>query len=430
MPEVLAEFPEPLEFLFEPHRYKGIRGGRGKGASWGIARALLIIGTQRIVRVLCARETQKSIADSVHALLKDQVRSLGLDHFYIVQEATIRGINGTEFIFAGLKHNVSNIKSVEACDIAWVEEAQSVSKNSWDTLIPTIRKEGSEIWLSWNDLFEEDETYKRFVVNPPPDAIIKKLTYRDNPWFPEVLRVEMEHLKAKDLASYMHVWEGECKSSVEGAVYGKEIETATADKRITSVPRDRARVVDTVWDLGYGDKTAIWFAQSVGGWFNFVDYIEDSGRTIEWYLIQLQQRGYLYGKHWVPHDALDVQMHKNLAGDRSKSIEMIMREAYPETVRMVPKMRKTDTINAGRMLFPTARFDADKCSEGLRALRMYQWGPPSPNGVSKREPLHDAASHGADAFGYAGIVLTQPKAPAPAKVPAPIHRPSTYSPFG
>src|SRR6185312_6272969 len=132
----VADFPEPLEFLFEPHRYKGIRGGRGKGASWGIARALLILAGMKPLRVLCARETQKSIQDSVHALLGDQVKALGLQDAYDVQQSTILGRNGSEFIFAGLRHNVNNIKSVEGCDIVWVEEAQSVSKNSWDTLIP------------------------------------------------------------------------------------------------------------------------------------------------------------------------------------------------------------------------------------------------------------------------------------------------------
>jgi phage terminase large subunit len=406
--QIDAVFPEPFEFLFEPHRYKGVRGGRGKGASWNIARALLILGTQREIRVLCARETQKSIADSVHALLGDQIRALDLGRFYRVTEAHIRGVNGTEFIFAGLKHNVANIKSLEGCDVVWVEEAQSVSKGSWDTLIPTVRKPGSEIWISWNDVFETDETHQRFVVHTPPGGVIKKLTWRDNPWFPEVLRVEMEHLKATDHAAYLHVWEGECISSVAGAIYAEEIAQAEKEGRIGNVPRDRGRPVETVWDLGFGDLMAIWFVQPYGGWFNFVDYISAKGKTIEWYCVQLQQRGYLYGNDWLPHDGVDAITHQKLVSFAGKSPEQVLRE-LGRRPRIVQKLHVATRINAGRMLFPQCRFDRDKCEEGLRALRMYQWGEPSKDGTLKREPLHNEASNGADAFQYTAIAMKQPK---------------------
>src|SRR6185312_16011620 len=126
-----ALFPKKLKFLFEPHRYKVPYGGRGGAKSWGIARALLILGAQKPLRVLCTREIQKSIADSVHKLLDDQIQALGLGGFYTVTKTGIVGRNGTEFLFAGLRHNISNIKSFEAVDIVWVEEAQSVSKQSW-----------------------------------------------------------------------------------------------------------------------------------------------------------------------------------------------------------------------------------------------------------------------------------------------------------
>jgi len=420
---ITARFPPAFEFLFEPHRYKGVRGGRGKGASWSFGKALLILGTGTCqhylgpLRILCARETQKSIADSVHTLLSDQVKALGMQNFYEVQQNTILGKNGTEFIFAGLKHNINNIKSVEGCDIVWIEEAQSVSKDSWATLIPTIRKERSEIWASWNDILETDDTHQRFVINPPPDAVIKKLTYRDNPWFPEVLRIEMEHLRATDPAAYQHVWEGECRSAVEGAIYSKEIEQATKEGRICAVPCDRTRPVHTFWDLGYEDKTAIWFAQPVNGWYHFIDYLEDSGRTIEWYLIQLQQRGYLYGQDWLPHDGIDAIIHHRIAGNRERSIEQIMRAAG-RSVRLVPKMYVLDGINAARSIFPQCRFDETKCYEGLRALRMYQWGPPAASGKLRREPLHDAASHGADGFRGAAITLRNPE---PELAAQPIH---------
>lgn len=437
---VTAKFPKAFKFLFEPMRYKGIRGGRGKAASWSVARALLILGCgdvpgyQRPLRILCARETQKSIKDSVHTLLKDQIRDLGLQSLYVVQESEIQGPNGTSFIFAGLKHNITNIKSVEGCDIVWIEEAQTVSKVSWDTLIPTIRKEASEIWITWNDILETDETHQRFVLHPPSNSIIKKLTYRDNPYFPEVLRIEMEDLKARDEESYRHVWEGECRSAVEGAIYGAEIKVATAEGRIGNVPVDRSKPIDTIWDLGYEDQCAIWFIQPYGGWWNFVDYLEDSQRTIDWYAVRLQQRGYVYGTHWVPHDAVDTLVHHKLGGgDKTKSIEMIMRDLGLK-VRIAPKLAVHARINAGRMLFPQCRFDQDRCSEGLRALRMYQWGPPPKSGQLRREPLHDAASHGADAYQVAAVAVKQPKREDEKKPqgppPAPPRLPGPYSPFG
>ena len=134
-----VEFPEKLEPLFTPARYKVLYGGRGGAKSWGIARTLLVLGASKPIRILCAREIQKSINESVHQLLKDQIQALGLSDFYEVLNNEIRGKNGTLILFAGLKHNVHNIKSKEGVDICWVEEAQTVSRTSWDTLIPTIR---------------------------------------------------------------------------------------------------------------------------------------------------------------------------------------------------------------------------------------------------------------------------------------------------
>lgn len=430
-----AQFPEPFRFLFEPHRYKGVRGGRGKGASWAFARALLLIGTGDIPhypgprRILCARETQKSIDDSVHALLKLQVKALGLSDFYQVQRDAILGANGTEFMFHGLRHNINNIKSVEACDICWIEEAQATSKQSWDTLIPTIRKEGSEIWASWNDILSTDDTHKRLVLNPPPGAVIKKLTFRDNPWFPEVLRVEMEHLKATDPAAYEHVWEGECISQIQGAIFGGEYKRALAEGRIGSVPHNRSRPVTTVWDLGFGDPTAIWFLQPYDGYWNFIDYLESTDETTADYVIKLQNKGYMYDVDWIPHDGIDTIIHGRLngTGDRTKSIEMLLREAR-RNVRIVPKLLVTDQINAARLFWNQCRFDQAKCADGLQALAHYQWDtrdakpeeldPRAGRDDSKvrkgREPLHNWASHASSAFMGCAVAVKQPQVEAPA----------------
>ena len=141
----MIKFPKKLAPLFQACRYKELHGGRGGAKSWGVARALLLQGIENPIRILCAREFQNSIKDSVLKLLGDQVDQMGLGHFYDVQTQAIKGINGTEFAFEGLRQNVTRIKSYEAVDRVWIEEAQTVSKNSWDILIPTIRKKGSEI---------------------------------------------------------------------------------------------------------------------------------------------------------------------------------------------------------------------------------------------------------------------------------------------
>lgn len=422
-----ADFPEKLEPLFTPMRFKILKGGRGGAKSWGIARALLIQGSASPLRILCGRETMQSMSDSVHQLLKDQIKALDLDGWH-TEKAKIWNDNGTEITFAGLRHNIHNIKGLEAVDIVWIEEAANVSKNSWDTLIPTVRKEGSEIWISFNPVLESDDTYKRFVLNSRPDSVVIDIGWRDNPWFPNVLRVEREHCQLTDPMGYLHIWEGECRSSVEGAIFGAEMAAAESDGRICSVPYDRTKPVTTIWDLGFGDKTAIWFVQAYDGWYNLIDYLEDNGRTIEWYLIQLQQRGYVYDTDWLPHDGVDTIIHHKMAsGDRSRSIESIMRGAG-RTVRIVPKLYVSDRINAARTVFPQCRFNRDRCDVGLRALRMYQWGPVTAKGLAPREPLHDDASHGADAFCGLAVAVKQQKAPEKKQL-QPAFRSQAYTPF-
>lgn len=394
-----ADFPEKLQCLFESKRYKVLYGGRGGAKSWGVARALLILGASKPLRVLCAREFQKSMSDSVHKLLSDQVTALGLQSFYEVQQTVIKGKNGTEFTFHGLKHNVANIKSVEGTDICWVEEAQTVSKSSWDTLIPTIRKEGSEIWITFNPSLEADETYQRFVKKPPTDSVVQKINWSDNPWFPKVLLQEKDDLKAKDEDAYLTVWEGHCKQTLDGAVYANEVRKATQDGRFTRVPYDASKPVQTFWDLGRADKTAIWFAQQIGFEYRFIDYYENQGHALGHYLQTLQQRGYVYGDCWLPHDA----QNELLASERT--IEQQVRAAG-YSVRIAPKTSIADGIEAARTFFTSCYFDADKCSDGLQCLRNYRYDVDPETQQYSKHPLHDWASHGADAFRYAAVAMT------------------------
>ena len=209
----VVEIPEAYDFLFDPPlgalRYRGCYGGRGRGGSWNFARALLIHGAQSTLRILCGREYQSSLRDSVHQLLTDQIDMMGLGALYEIQQTGIYGRNGTEFLFKGFKRDVAQIKSTEGIDILWVEEAQNTSEESWRVLIPTVRKPGSEIWLTWNPDLETDPTHKRFIVDPPARSIIRKVSYTENPFLPDVLKEEAAELARKDPEAYAHVWGGE-----------------------------------------------------------------------------------------------------------------------------------------------------------------------------------------------------------------------------
>lgn len=213
-----AQFPEWGRCLFQTARYKVIYGGRGGGRSWNFARALLIRGMQTKLRILCAREYQKSIADSVHRLLTDQISLLNLPGWEVTQRSITHRGTGTVFIFEGLRYNTNRIKSLEGIDICWVEEAESVAKDSWEILIPTIRKEGSEIWISFNPNLESDPTYQRFVVNQPHNAIVMKIGWEDNPWFPETLREEKDYLYSVDPEAADYVWGGNPRKHSEAQV--------------------------------------------------------------------------------------------------------------------------------------------------------------------------------------------------------------------
>lgn len=220
--KTLSTFKLPTKFqpLFIPSRYKAWWGGRGGAKSHSFAKALLIKGRQKPLRILGTREIQRSIKDSVKRLLDDEILKSGLSDFYSSTDTEIKGKNGTLFLFAGLRHDATAIRSLEGIDIAWVEEANTVSQRSLDTLLPTIRKEDSEIWFSWNPKLPTDPVDKMFRGgNPPPNSIIVEVHYFDNPWFPKVLKETMEWDKRRDPDKYAHVWRGAYLVNSESRVF-------------------------------------------------------------------------------------------------------------------------------------------------------------------------------------------------------------------
>jgi phage terminase large subunit len=395
---IRVEIPNKLLPLFQPKRYKVIHGGRGSGKSWSVARALVTLGATKPIRVLCARETQKSIQESVHRLLKDQIGLLNLDAFYQVQENKIIGVNGTEFTFAGIRQQgVANMKSYEGTDICWIEEAQVVTKKSWDVLIPTIRKPSSEIWITFNPELDTDETFTRFVVSPPDDSIVIEMNYGDNPWFPEELDKERRQWLDRDPVGYLTTWEGKCRPAVEGAIYANEIEALQREGRVRAVPYDPSLKVHTVWDLGWNDSMSIICVQKVASEIRVIDYIEDSHRTIDSYVMQLQERKWNWGTDYIPHDGA----HKDFKSGRSTQDFL---QSLGRTVEVLARGNPEEGIRLARMVFPRAYFDKEKCIELINHLKRYRR---QINQVTQEagSPLHDEHSHGADAWRYLAQAL-------------------------
>ena len=398
--QTTAKFPDRLDFLFQPHRYKVAYGGRGSGKSWSMARALLVKAANEPTRVLCAREIQRSIKQSVHTLLNDQIQALGLGPFYEVLETEIRGLNGSTFSFTGLATNtVESIKSFEGCDIVWVEEAQTVSKKSWDILIPTIRKPNSEIWVSFNPNIDTDDTYKRFVVEKPDNAKVVKVNYTDNPWFPEVLEIERQH-SLKTNPDYANIWEGECKAAVDGAIYSNEIREAQENGRITTVPYDPMLKVHVVFDLGFNDSMAIILCQRGVSDIRIIKYIEDNHRTLDSFSSEIKSLNYNWGTMFLPHDGKSRDYKSGL------SAEDIMRK-QGWTVRIVPVSSIESGIKIARMHFHKCYFDKS-VHRLLECLKNYKRSINSSTN-EPGAPLHDEYSHGADAFRYMATSVEQMK---------------------
>lgn len=399
-----VHFPPKLKCLFQPSRYKFIRGGRGSGKSWSIARALLILGSSRQLRILCTREVQKSIKQSVHQLLSDQIKALGLEGFYEVLATEIRGKNGTQFLFAGLSDmTADSIKSFEGVDIVWLEEAQTLTKRSLTILIPTIRKESSEIWASYNPELETDPIHDMAVVNPPPGAVSVLMNWNDNPWFPSTLEQERLHAKATmKPADYAHVWEGQCKPAVEGAIYADEIAAVLSENRVCRVPYDPLLKLHTVWDLGFNDAMAIALVQRQASEIRVIDFIEDNRLPLPEYVAKLNERGAMnWGTDWLPHDGF-AKKHQTGRSDAE-----VLRALGRADVQQTPSMDVEAGIRQARLLFPRVVFnDTPGVHAFLEHLKRYRRHVSRTTGEAGR-PLHDAHSHAGDVFRYLAIVADQ-----------------------
>jgi len=418
MGNLRVQFPEKLTFLFQPARYKVAYGGRGSAKSWSFARALLLKGIDQSLRILCAREIQKSIKDSVHQILSDQIDILGLRSKYDIKQTEILGRNGTKFIFTGLSDlTVDTIKSYEGIDIVWIEEGQVITERSWKILVPTIRKERvegeldrlaegmaeklktSEIWVSFNPDLESDPTYARFITNPPDNCISVMVNWRDNPFFNKVLEAERQDCIKRFPRDYPNVWEGVCRPAVEGAIYFDEVAAMERDGRVCNVPYDPMLKAHVVFDLGFNDEMAVSIVQRHVSEVRIIRYTEDTQKTLAHYSSELRELRYNWGKVWLPFSdgfSKDIKTGKGsdqiltaLGWDVAKKEE-------------VANISVEEGIRQTRLLFPRIYTDKTHCSPLIESWKRYRRHI-NKQTLTAGTPVNDQYSHGADNTRYIAI---------------------------
>ncbi len=452
MSTLSVEVSRKLSPLLQPARYKAARGGRGGAKSHFFAERVVIRCYTAKTRVVCIREVQNSLKESVKQLLVDKIVKLGLGWAFDILESEIRGRLGTPaagslIVFRGMQsYNAENIKSLEDFDIAWVEEAQTFSARSLRMLRPTIRKEGSELWFSWNTRYETDAVDKFFFgKEPPKNAIIVEVNWYDNPWIPQVLIDEKDQDYADDPEMAEHVWGGGYERITEGAYYARHIATAEREGRVGFYPYDPTQPVFTSWDIGIDDYTAIWFWQVIDGVPRVIDYYEASGlgadeclaEALPEYTKDLQDRvsalieigrekKFNYLRHFFPHD---VGTREWGAGGKTRVQTLIGLGVKFDSIHRGVAQNPIERINASRRLLPIVRFHrTERVMLGLQRLRRYSRKKNEVLGTYIG-PLHDENSHGADAFGEfavnCGILpekKPEPKKPvaAPGQVPLPL----------
>jgi len=403
------DFAAVFDPLLDPARYKGAHGGRGSGKSQFFADLMVATAVRKPgFRGLCCREVQKSLKESAKRLLEQKIQARGLGGLFEVQEAQIKTPGGGLIVFAGLQdHTSESIKSYEGFDIAWVEEAQTVSDRSLNLLRPTIRAPGSELWFSWNPRHATDAVDK-MLRGPelPTNAAVVQANWQDNPWFPAELEQERLDCLRSQPEQYDHIWEGGYVTVSEGAYFARHLAEARAQGRITEVALDPLLSLRAYWDIGVRDATSIWVCQQKGHSLRFIDYYEAVGQDLAAHLHWLRDKGYGRAECVLPHD-----------GAKADAFTAIRFEDHIRSagfaVRTVPNQGKGAAIKrveAARRLFPQLSFDAARCDGGLKALGWYHEKRDDVRNIGLG-PEHDWASHAADSFGLACTDYEEPTAP-------------------
>ena len=401
IPSAFIELAQPTQ----KWRHIVYHGGRSSGKSTTVATMLAILASQKPLRILCCREVQNSIADSVHRLLADVITKYNLAGWEIGREF-IRNRNGSEFIFRGVRGNAQSIKSLEGVDICWVEEAQSISMESIDILIPTIRKAGSYFIWTFNRLTENDPVWERIASKPDERTYVRQVNSNEIETLlsDEVIH-EREKMRKENPELFGHVWLGQPLTITTGSIYGKQLAQAREEGRIGKVPYDGAAPVYVALDLGVGDSTAIVFFQTSGREIHYIDYYESSGEDLAHYINVLANKPWEYRQIFLPHDAKARELQTG------KTREDFFRDhGYNNVTILRPSSHifGQDDINmTARPKFSRCWFDQEKCARLLECLAAYHYEYDEKNKLLRDRPKHDWSSHAADAFMYSLIAETE-----------------------
>ena len=396
-----VEMPEKFRPWFNPWRYKIAHGGRCGAKSTTIGLMLLTLGMGAPLTILCAREVQKSIDQSVHRLLRNLIEKYRLGSHYRVLRDRIVGANGTEFLFRGLSdETIDSVRSLEGVDICWIEEAAVVRERSWRLLIPTIRKAGSEIWASYNPELENDWIHKHLTLSGRKDVLVTQIGIVDNPWASAESWAEFAHDKTVDSVMWAHTWMGACLPAVQGAIYAKQMAELEAGNRLCQVPYNKGSQVLLAMDIGFSDYCSLILGHHVGLERHIFHAFEDHLQETDYYIDHIRSNGWRIDVIELPHDAYA----KRINAGNGKTVYDEMRRAFPNArIKTAEEVHRTavsllDGIQNARKLTKNTYIDKDNCACLVESLRRYRWH--INNNGQQTTPVHDEYSHPADAYRY------------------------------
>lgn len=408
MNELDINMPKQFEALFNSYyRHIVYYGGRGGAKSYNICLFLLLKMMERNCLILCVREVQNSIDDSVHQLMQNIINEYHFPNFEITKKNIYNKKTGAKVIYKGLKYETADsLKSIPDVDYAFVEEAQCVSKRSIEILTPTIRKEGSQIIWAFNPDTPNDPVMTEIVNKADDKTFVCKINSEDvEEFLSDTVIADREKMKREDYAQYLHVWMGEPRTQAQGSIYAEYIGRATEEGRINShVAYDSGAPVFTAWDLGISDTTAIIFAQKIGDEIHLIDYYEDSGRALSDYIGEVKQKQYAYETYFLPHDARARELQTG------KSREDFFRDMGVYNTTVLKAGNVEDGINAVRNAMNRVWINSDKCERLIKCLKGYHYEWDEKNQMLHKKPRHDWTSHACDAMRYliAGLNSWQP----------------------
>lgn len=420
---VELKMPDPLVDVFtdkpgEEIDVRGAYGGRGSGKTRTFAKVALIktyyfdqAGMSGII--LCGRQFMNSLDDSslleLKLALEDEDMEWLRPHFD-VGEKYIRTKSGRiNFVFTGLDRNLGSVKGKSRILLCWVDEAEYVTEPAWVILIPTIREDESELWVTWNPASKRSATHKRYRVDIEPERMkIVELNWRDNPWFPKKLMRERKSDMQKRPDQYAHIWEGDFQTENIGAYYAKHIRRARKEKRIGRVGPDPLMTTFAFWDIGgtgaKADACAIWIVQRIGKEIRWLNHYEAVGQPLSTHVQWLRSNGYGNAHCVLPHDGATNDKVYDV------SYESALREAQFE-VTVVPNQGKGAAmmrVEALRRLFPSCWFNEETTEAGIEALGWYHEKRDEERDVGLG-PNHDWSSHSSDAAGLAAVFFELPE---------------------